>query len=98
MDRATKAGLSGGTLQFSYWPMTGQEAIPASISPLITSRDDMVTIYRVIHDQVGKGVPLTGLFAESLGRSMGANTGKGGSPHAFDLMHAGESIRSVVVY
>jgi pyruvate/2-oxoglutarate/acetoin dehydrogenase E1 component/TPP-dependent pyruvate/acetoin dehydrogenase alpha subunit len=84
VDLAMKAGLSGGKFQFSYWPMTGQEAIPASISPLITSRDYMVTIYRGIHDQVAKGVSLKGLFAEALGRSAGVNKGKGGSPHISD--------------
>ena len=41
----------------------------------------MITIYRGIHDQVAKGVPLKGLFAEALGRIDGVNKGKGGSPH-----------------
>ena len=40
----------------------------------------MVTIYRGIHDQVAKGVPLKGLFAEAMGRKDGVNKGKGGSP------------------
>jgi len=84
VDKAMKAGLSSGSFRFSYWPMTGQEAIPASIAPLITSRDYMVTIYRGIHDQVAKGVPLKGLFAEALGRKTGVNRGKGGSPHISD--------------
>ena len=44
----------------------------------------MVTIYRGIHDQVAKGVPLKGLFAEALGRTGGVNKGKGGSPHISD--------------
>src|SRR3954453_21805283 len=77
VDNAIKAGQSSGKMHFSYWPMTGQEAIPASISPLITSKDYMITIYRGIHDQVAKGVPLKGLFAETLGRKTGVNKGKG---------------------
>jgi 2-oxoisovalerate dehydrogenase E1 component len=84
VDKAIQAGLSGGKFAFSYWPMTGQEAIPASISQLITARDYMVTTYRGIHDQVAKGVSLSGLFAEALGRIDGVNKGKGGSPHISD--------------
>lgn len=81
VDKAIQKGLSSGTFQFTYWPMTGQEAIPAVISQLTSSRDYMVTTYRGIHDQVAKGVPLEGLFAEALGRTGGVNKGKGGSPH-----------------
>ena len=81
VDKAIQKGLKGGTFQFTYWPMTGQEAIPAAISALIDARDYMVTNYRGIHDQVAKGVPLPGLFAEALGRAGGVNKGKGGSPH-----------------
>ena len=84
VDKAIQAGLSGGKFQFTYWPMTGQECIPATISQLITSRDYMVTTYRGIHDQVAKGVDLYGMFAEALGREGGLNKGKGGSPHISD--------------
>lgn len=84
VDKAIQAGLSSGKFQFTYWPMTGQEAIPAAIAPLVTADDYMVTIYRGIHDQVAKGVPLKGLFAEALGREAGVNKGKGGSPHISD--------------
>lgn len=84
VDKAIQAGLSSGKFMFTYWPMTGQEAIPASIAPLVTNKDSMVTIYRGIHDQVAKGVPLKGLFAEALGRVDGVNKGKGGSPHISD--------------
>ena len=84
VDKAVQAGLSAGKFQFSYWPMTGQEAIPATIAQLTSSRDYMVTTYRGIHDQVAKGVNLDGLFAEMLGREDGINKGKGGSPHISD--------------
>lgn len=84
VDKAIQAGLSSGKFMFTYWPMTGQEAIPATLSQLIDSRDYMVTTYRGIHDQVAKGVPLEGLFAEALGRVGGLNKGKGGSPHISD--------------
>lgn len=84
VDKAIQAGLSGGKFQFTYWPMTGQEAIPATLSQLTSQADYMVTTYRGIHDQVAKGVPLAGLFAEALGRIDGLNKGKGGSPHISD--------------
>ena len=84
VDKAMRTGLSTGRFQFTYWPMTGQEAIPAVLSTLTDSNDYMVTIYRGIHDQVAKGVPLKGLFAEALARKDGLNKGKGGSPHISD--------------
>lgn len=84
VDKAIQSGLSSGKFMFTYWPMTGQEAIPASIAPLISKDDYMVTIYRGIHDQVAKGVPLKELFAEALGREAGINKGKGGAPHISD--------------
>jgi TPP-dependent pyruvate/acetoin dehydrogenase alpha subunit len=79
VDKAIKSGLSAGKLVFTYWPMTGQEAIPATLSQLVSRDDYMVTIYRGIHDLVAKGVPLKRLFAEMLGRADGVNKGKGGS-------------------
>lgn len=84
VDKAIQSGLSAGKFMFTYWPMTGQECIPATISQLITARDYMVTTYRGIHDQVAKGVDLYGMFAEALGREGGLNKGKGGSPHISD--------------
>ncbi|MDE2403642.1 MAG: hypothetical protein KGM17_02865 [Sphingomonadales bacterium] len=84
VDKAIQAGLSAGKFMFSYWPMTGQECIPATISQLVTHRDYMVTTYRGIHDQVGKGVDLYDLFTEMLGRTDGVNKGKGGAPHISD--------------
>jgi pyruvate/2-oxoglutarate/acetoin dehydrogenase E1 component/TPP-dependent pyruvate/acetoin dehydrogenase alpha subunit len=84
VDKAVQAGLSAGKFMFTYWPMTGQECIPATISQLTTSRDYMITTYRGIHDQVAKGVDLTAMFAEALGREGGVNKGKGGSPHISD--------------
>lgn len=84
VDKAIQAGLSAGKFMFTYWPMTGQECIPATISQLTSARDYMITTYRGIHDQVAKGVDLYGMFAEALGREDGVNKGKGGSPHISD--------------
>jgi TPP-dependent pyruvate/acetoin dehydrogenase alpha subunit len=84
VDRGVQKGLSAGRFRFSYWPITGQEAIPATLSCLTTTKDYMVTVYRGMHDQIGKGVSLKGLLAEALGRSHGINKGKGGAPHVSD--------------
>jgi 2-oxoisovalerate dehydrogenase E1 component len=84
VDRAIQRGLSAGRFRFTYWPMTGQEGIPAVLSQLVDARDYMITTYRGIHDQVAKGVPLDKLFAEAMGRIDGVNKGKGGSPHISD--------------
>ncbi|KHK88986.1 alpha-ketoacid dehydrogenase subunit alpha/beta [Novosphingobium malaysiense] len=84
VDKAILRGLSSGRFVFNYWPMTGQEAIPAALAQLIDKNDYMVTTYRGIHDQVAKGVPLDRLFAETLGRIDGVNKGKGGAPHISD--------------
>jgi pyruvate/2-oxoglutarate/acetoin dehydrogenase E1 component/TPP-dependent pyruvate/acetoin dehydrogenase alpha subunit len=84
VDKAIRSGMSAGRFQFTYWPMTGQEAIPATLASLTDANDYMVTIYRGIHDQVAKGVPLKGLFAEAMSKKGGLNKGKGGSPHISD--------------
>ena len=84
VDQAIQKGLASGKFMFTYWPMTGQECIPATISQLTDNKDYMITTYRGIHDQVAKGVDLEGLFAEALGREGGVNKGKGGSPHISD--------------
>ena len=82
--RRSVPGLQAGRFQITYWPMTGQEAIPATLATLTDKNDYMVTIYRGIHDQVAKGVPLKGLFAEAMARKGGLNKGKGGAPHISD--------------
>ena len=57
VDTAIRQGLAAGRFMFNYWPMTGQEAIPACLSPLLTRDDYLVTTYRGVHDHVAKGVP-----------------------------------------
>ena len=39
VDKAIQAGLSSGKFGFTYWPMTGQEAIPAILSQLTSASD-----------------------------------------------------------
>ena len=50
--------LAAGALQFQYYPCGGQEAIPASIAPLLNPDDEVVTTYRGVHDIVAKGTPM----------------------------------------
>jgi pyruvate/2-oxoglutarate/acetoin dehydrogenase E1 component/TPP-dependent pyruvate/acetoin dehydrogenase alpha subunit len=96
VDVAIRQGLTAGKFMFNYWPMTGQEAIPACFTPLLTKEDYLVTTYRGVHDHVAKGVPLKGWFAEAFGRIDGINKGKGGPPH---LVHpeSGSMLTTAIV-
>ena len=55
--------------------------IPATISSLMNNDDKICTIYRGIHDMVGKDMPLRPLWAEIAGRVDGTCKGKGGPMH-----------------
>ena len=37
VDKAIRSNQSAGRFQFAYWPMTGQEAIPATLASLTDS-------------------------------------------------------------
>ena len=39
VDQAIQRGIASGNFRFSYWPLTGQEAIPATLSTLTTTDD-----------------------------------------------------------
>jgi acetoin:2,6-dichlorophenolindophenol oxidoreductase subunit alpha len=82
-DRIVK-GLRSGELRMTYYPVRGQEAIPAAISAHLRSDDFMVTTYRGMHDCIAKGVPLEEMFAEMCGRVTGTSKGKGGPMHLSD--------------
>jgi pyruvate dehydrogenase E1 component alpha subunit len=47
--------------------------------------DYVVTTYRGIHDQLGKGIPLKPFMAEFMGRATGTCKGKGGPMHITHL-------------
>ncbi|ORV58372.1 thiamine pyrophosphate-dependent dehydrogenase E1 component subunit alpha [Mycobacterium gastri] len=79
-DRLAK-GISTGELICVYWPSRGQEAIAAAMGVVLRPDDQLVTTYRGLHDLIGKGVPLTEIFGEMLGRTVGASRGKGGTMH-----------------
>ena len=64
-----------------YYSPRGQEIIPSAISACLNTDDYLVTIYRGVHDQLAKGLPLRLLWAEYAGRVTGSCKGKGGPMH-----------------
>ncbi len=73
--------LTAGEMAIIYYPATGQEIIAAAAGAILRTDDYVVTTYRGIHDQVGKGMPFGELFAEYMGKASGACKGKGGPMH-----------------
>lgn len=80
-DDATRAQIRQGRITAPYYSGRGQESIPAAISNLLNDDDKICTIYRGIHDMVGKDMPLRPLWAEIAGRVDGTCKGKGGPMH-----------------
>lgn len=80
VDELIRKALASGRLTVFYFPVRGQEAIPAAMGAVCRSTDHLVTTYRGLHDEVAKGVPLEPLLAEILGRD-GMHGGRGGPMH-----------------
>jgi pyruvate dehydrogenase E1 component alpha subunit len=83
-DERFRTMLSSGQFFIIYYSPRGQEVISAAIGANLRADDYMVTTYRGLHDQLAKGVPLRGLWAEFLGRADGTCKGKGGPMHITD--------------
>ncbi|MBY4039202.1 thiamine pyrophosphate-dependent dehydrogenase E1 component subunit alpha [Rhodococcus fascians] len=81
VDERLRKGIARGEFATVIWPSRGQEAIPAGIAAALNDDDRLVTTYRGLHDHVCKGVPLTDVIGEVLGRAIGASGGKGGTMH-----------------
>lgn len=81
VDERLRRGIASGEFVTVIWPSRGQEAIAAGLGAALRRDDRLVTTYRGLHDLVGKGVLLTELIGEVLGRRMGASRGKGGTMH-----------------
>jgi len=79
-ERARKVILSG-QIAMVYYSYRGQEIIPSVMGNVLRDDDTICTIYRGIHDMLGKGFPLKELWAELAGRSTGSCKGKGGPMH-----------------
>lgn len=73
--------ISSGELAIVFYPVRGQEVVSAAMMTALNSDDYLVTIYRGLHDQIAKGVPLKNLWAEYAGRETGTCKGKGGPMH-----------------
>jgi acetoin:2,6-dichlorophenolindophenol oxidoreductase subunit alpha len=80
-DERLRTGIARGEFAATIWPSRGQEAIPAGLGAALRRDDRLVTTYRGLHDLIGKGVPLTEVIGEVLGRTLGASRGKGGTMH-----------------
>ena len=72
-DERLRKGFASGEFFGVIWPSRGQEAIAAGMGAALRTDDRLVTTYRGIHDQIGKGVPLTEIIGEILGRTVGAS-------------------------
>jgi TPP-dependent pyruvate/acetoin dehydrogenase alpha subunit len=81
VDARLRKGIGRGEFFAIIWPSRGQEAVAAGLGAALRPDDRLVTTYRGIHDLVGKGVPLTEILGEILGKSIGASRGKGGTMH-----------------
>lgn len=79
-ERARKVILSG-QIAMVYYSYRGQEIIPSVMGNVLRDEDKLCTIYRGIHDMLGKGFPLRELWAELAGRVTGSCKGKGGPMH-----------------
>jgi pyruvate dehydrogenase E1 component alpha subunit len=73
--------IRSGRIVAPYYSARGQEIVAASIGAVLRRDDYLITIYRGIHDQLAKGVPLRELWAEYAGRATGSCKGKGGPMH-----------------
>ena len=80
-DERLRKGIATGEFMTVFWPPRGQEAIAAGIAVCLRRDDRLVTTYRGLHDLIAKGVPLTEILGEMLGRQIGACRGKGGTMH-----------------
>ena len=80
-DEMMRQAIRSGKLQIIYYSPRGQEVIPAAIASHLNPDDYLITIYRGIHDQIAKGVPLKQLWAEYAGKVTGTCKGKGGPMH-----------------
>lgn len=80
-DEKLRRAIRTGRLVTPYYSPRGQEVIAAAYAACLNDDDYIVTIYRGVHDQLAKGLPLKALWAEYAGRAAGSCKGKGGPMH-----------------
>jgi len=80
-DERMRALLRSGKLMCVYYSPRGQEIVAAAMAVHLQPTDYLVTMYRGVHDQLAKGMPLRELCAEYYGKATGTCKGKGGPMH-----------------
>ncbi len=80
-DERFRTMLTGGQIAMAYYSPRGQEVVASALMAAAQPDDYLVTIYRGIHDQLAKGIPMRDLWAEFLGKATGTCKGKGGPMH-----------------
>jgi acetoin:2,6-dichlorophenolindophenol oxidoreductase subunit alpha len=80
-DERMRSLLRSGKLMAVYYSPRGQEIVAAAMAVHLKKTDYLVTMYRGIHDQLAKGMPLRELCAEYYGKATGTCKGKGGPMH-----------------
>src|SRR5216684_8086722 len=88
-DEQFRQRIGRGQATLIYYSPRGQESISAALGVCLRPEDYLVTTYRGLHDQIAKGIPLSVLVAEYLGRTTGTCGGKGGPMH---VTHAASGV------
>lgn len=65
----------------------GEEAVAVGVMAALEPRDAVVATYREHGQALARGVPMTTIMAEMLGKVEGCCRGRGGSMHLFDRTH-----------
>ena len=81
VDEKIRGLIRSGAMHPVYYSPRGQEVVAAAMGVHLAQSDYLCTIYRGIHDQVAKGMPLNVLLAEYFMKATGACKGKGGAMH-----------------
>lgn len=86
-DEKYRSLMAAGQIGGMYYSPRGQEFAAVSVAQHLRADDYVVTIYRGLHDQIAKGIPLRELWAEYLGKAAGTCKGKGGPMHVTSPEH-----------
>lgn len=81
VDENIRGLIRSGAMHPVYYSPRGQEVVAAGMGVHLKPTDYLCTIYRGVHDQVAKGMPLNVLLAEYFMKVTGACKGKGGAMH-----------------
>ena len=81
VDESLRRLIMAGAIHPVFHPPTGHEIIAAAMGTVLEPTDYLCTIYRGLHDQVAKGMPVKLIVAEYFMKATGACKGKGGAMH-----------------